>query len=103
MLDGQIIDILAIGDSVMLGAADILTENGIIVDALKSRPFSQALEIVNFMKSVNRLGEAVIIHLGTNNYVNQKTLDAIMVALADVPIVLFLTTHVPEKAVARSQ
>lgn len=98
VLDGQIIDILAIGDSVMLGAADILTERGITVDALKSRAFIQALEIANFLKSVNRLGEAVIIHLGTNNYVDQKTLDAIMVALADVPIVLFLTTHVPEKA-----
>jgi peptidoglycan/LPS O-acetylase OafA/YrhL len=98
VLDGQIIDILAIGDSVMLGAADILTKRGITVDALKNRAFIQALEIVNFMKSVNRLGEAVIIHLGTNNYVDQKTLDAIMVALADVPIVLFLTTHVPEKA-----
>ncbi len=98
VLDGQIIDILAIGDSVMLGAADILTKRGITVDALKSRAFIQALEIVNFLKSVNRLGEAVIIHLGTNNYVDQKTLDAIMVPLADVPIVLFVTTHVPEKA-----
>ncbi|MHB1089979.1 MAG: acyltransferase family protein, partial [Ilumatobacteraceae bacterium] len=88
VLDGQVIDILAIGDSVMLGAADILTERGITVDALKSRAFIQALEITNFMKSVNRLGEAVIIHLGTNNYVDQKTLDAIMVSLADVPIVL---------------
>ena len=97
VLDGQIIDILAIGDSVMLGAADILTKRGITVDALKSRAFIQALEIANFLKSVNRLGEAVIIHLGTNNYVSQETLDAIMVPLADVPIVLFLTTHVPEK------
>ncbi|MEK7295347.1 MAG: acyltransferase family protein, partial [Actinomycetota bacterium] len=97
VLDGQIIDILAIGDSVMLGAADILTKRGITVDALKSRAFIQALEIVNFLKSVNRLGEAVIIHLGTNNYVDRETLDAIMVALVDVPIVLFLTTHVPEK------
>jgi hypothetical protein len=44
-LDGQQIPILAIGDSVMLGAAQILTERGITVDALKSRPFRQALEI----------------------------------------------------------
>lgn len=97
VLDGQIIDILAIGDSVMLGAADILSKRGITVDALKSRPFGQALEIANYMKSVNRLGEAVIIHLGTNNYVDQKTLDAIMVPLADVPVVLFVTAHVPTR------
>ncbi len=98
VLGGQIIDILAIGDSVMLGAADILTKRGVTVDALKSRPFGQALEIVNFIKSVNRLGEVVIIHLGTSNHADQKMLDAIMVPLADVPIVLFVTAHLPKKA-----
>ena len=83
-LDGQVIPILAIGDSVMLGAANILTERGITVDALKSRPFRQALEIANYVKSIGRLGEFVIIHLGTNNYVDQETLDEIMVPLKDV-------------------
>jgi peptidoglycan/LPS O-acetylase OafA/YrhL len=97
-LDGQQIPILAIGDSVMLGAAKILTERGITVDALKSRPFRQALEIANYVKSINRLGEFVIIHLGTNNYVDQKTLDEIMVPLKDVDLVLFITAHVPTRA-----
>ena len=96
-LDGQVIEIIAIGDSVMLGAANVLTERGITVDALKSRPFRQALEICNYLKSVNRLGEIVIIHLGTNNYVDQKTLDEIMVALADIDTVVFVTNHVPGK------
>jgi peptidoglycan/LPS O-acetylase OafA/YrhL len=96
-LDGQVIPILAIGDSVMLGAADILIERGITVDALKSRSFRQALEISNYVKSINRLGEFVIVHLGTNNYVDQETLDEIMVPLADVDLVLFLTAHVPSK------
>lgn len=97
-LDGQQIPILAIGDSVMLGAAQILTDRGITVDALKSRPFRQALEIANYVKSINRLGEFVIIHLGTNNYVDQKTLDEIMVPLEGVDLVLFLTAHVPTRA-----
>jgi len=96
-LDGQVIPILAIGDSVMLGAANVLTERGITVDALKSRPFRQALEIANYVKSINRLGDFVIIHLGTNNYVDEKTLDEIMVPLADVDRVVMLTTHVPKK------
>lgn len=96
-LDGQVIEIIAIGDSVMLGAANVLTERGITVDALKSRPFRQALEIGNYLKSVNRLGEIVIIHLGTNNYVDQKTLDDIMVPLSDVDTVVFVTNHVPSK------
>lgn len=96
-LDGLVIDVLAIGDSVMLGAANVLTARGITVDALKSRPFRQALEIVNFMKSVNRLGSVVIIHLGTNNTVDETTLDEIMVPLKDVPLVLFITVHVPSE------
>ena len=97
-LDGQPIPILAIGDSVMLGASDILVSRGVTVDAMKSRPFRQALEIVNYLKSVGRLGEVVIIHLGTNNYVDKATLDEIMVPLADVDLVVFLTVHVPDKA-----
>ena len=96
-LDGQVIDVLAIGDSVMLGAANVLTARGVTVDAVKSRPFRQALEIANYMKSVNRLGSVVIIHLGTNNTVDEKTLDEIMVPLHDVPLVLFVTVHVPSE------
>ena len=96
-LDGQVIDVLAIGDSVMLGAANVLTARGVTVDAVKSRPYRQALEIANFMKSVNRLGSVVIIHLGTNNTVDELTLDEIMVPLRDVPLVLFVTVHVPSE------
>jgi len=96
-LDGQVIDVLAIGDSVMLGAANVLTQRGVTVDAVKSRPYRQALEIANYMKSVNRLGSVVIIHLGTNNTVDEKTLDEIMVPLRDVPLVLFVTVHVPSE------
>ena len=97
-LDGQVIDVLAIGDSVMLGAANVLTERGVTVDALKSRPFRQALEIANYMKSIKRLGSVVIIHLGTNNTVDAQTLDEIMVPLKDVPLVLFVNVHVPDEA-----
>jgi len=96
-LDGQPISILAIGDSVMLGAADILQSRGVTVDAQKSRPFRQALEIANYLKSVGRLGETVVIHLGTNNYVDQTTLDEVMAPLADVDLVVVFTIHVPDK------
>jgi len=96
-LDGQPIPILAIGDSVMLGAARELVAAGVTVDAVKSRPYRQALEIANYLRSVNRLGDYVIIHLGTNNRVEAETLDEIMVPLAEVDLVLFVTAHVPSK------
>ncbi|NBP54720.1 MAG: hypothetical protein EBU67_10665, partial [Actinobacteria bacterium] len=65
------IDVLAIGDSVMLGAAPELSKYGITVDAKKSRPFKAALEIVNYVRSIGAL-------------------------LADVDKVVVLTNAVPD-------
>jgi hypothetical protein len=96
-LDGQLIDVLAIGDSVMLGAARELSSRGATVDAMKSRSVRQALEIVNYLKSVRRLGSIVVIHLGTNSTTSAETLDEIMTTLSDTPLVLFLTVHVPSE------
>ncbi|GDX14573.1 putative peptidoglycan O-acetyltransferase YrhL [Actinomycetes bacterium] len=96
-LDGQLIDVLAIGDSVMLGAARELTARGATVDAMKSRSVRQALEIVNYLKSVRRLGSIVVIHLGTNSTTTEEVLDQIMATLADTPLVLFLTVYVPSE------
>jgi len=96
-LDGQLIDVLAIGDSVMLGAARELASRGATVDAMKSRSVRQALEIVNYLKSVRRLGSIVVIHLGTNSTTSTETLDEIMASLSDTPLVLFLTVHVPSE------
>ena len=91
------IDILALGDSVMLGAAQSLTDQGVTVDAQKSRQFIDALPILNYLKSVNELGDEVVLHLGTNGPVSQETLDSIMVPIAQVPRVIVLTNHVPNR------
>lgn len=91
------IDILAIGDSVMLGAAPEMTKYGVTVDAQKSRPFKAALPIVNYVKSINALGSAVVIHLGTNSGTSVETIDSIVSVLAEVPLVLVLTNSVPGK------
>lgn len=96
-LDGQLIDVLAIGDSVMLGAARELSARGATVDAMKSRSVRQALEIVNYLKSIRRLGSIVVIHLGTNSTTSTAVLDEIMTSLSETPLVLFLTVHVPSE------
>jgi lysophospholipase L1-like esterase len=64
---------------------------------MKSRPVRQALEIVNYLKSIRRLGSIVVIHLGTNNTSTAEVFDEIMASLTDVPLVLFLTVHVPSE------
>ena len=89
------IEVLAIGDSVMLGAAPEMSKYGITVDAKKSRPFKAALEIVNYVKSIGALGDEVVIHLGTNSGTTAETMDAIFTALADVDRVVVLTNAVP--------
>ena len=92
------IDVLAIGDSVMLGAARKLKAKGITVDAEKNRQFHESLQIFGYLKATRELGDNVVIHLGTNNGTTKQTLDRIMKALVDVKLVVFLTTHVPKKA-----
>ena len=91
------IDVLAIGDSVMLGAARKLKAKGITVDAEKNRQFNESLQIFGYLKATRELGDNVVIHLGTNNGTTKQTLDRIMKALVDVKLVVFLTTHVPTK------
>ena len=90
------IDVLAIGDSVMLGAAPELSKYGITVDAKKSRPFKAALEIVNYVKSIGALGDEVVIHLGTNSGTTSETMDAIFSTLSGVTKVVVLTNAVPD-------
>jgi hypothetical protein len=89
------IDVLAIGDSVMLGAAPELSKYGVTVDAKKSRPFKAALEIVNYVRSIGALGDEVVVHLGTNSGTTAETMDSIFTALVDVDKVVVLTNAVP--------
>ena len=94
-LPAERIDVLAVGDSVMLGSARKLTAQGLVVDAVKNRQVLEALQVFNYYKSINQLGENVVIHLGTNGTTNEATFDRVMGALSDVDRVLVLTVRVP--------
>ena len=59
---------LAIGDSILLGAASGLRSRGFRVDAEVGRQFSTALGIVRHYRAQERLPGRVIIALGTNGY-----------------------------------
>ncbi len=85
---------LAIGDSVMKGAAQQLTERGFVVDAVESRAFVNGLDYVLRLAQRDRLGEIVVIHLGTNGPIGQGDMDRMMEAVADVPQVLLVTNDV---------
>jgi hypothetical protein len=57
---------LAIGDSVMLGAAEELRARGFRVDAVVSRQFSTAPSLVRSYRAQGRLPRHLVIGLGTN-------------------------------------
>jgi hypothetical protein len=93
------IQTLAIGDSVMLGAAPALRDAGVdLVDAAVSRQMVDMVPVVQALRDQRRLGDAVIVHLGTNGPIGDDTLTAFFDALKNVRRVLVLQVAAPGKA-----
>ena len=86
---------LAIGDSVLLGAAEELQAAGFAVDADESRAFSRGIDIVQALVDQDRLPEELIIHLGTNGPIRESEMEQMMALVADVPKVLLVENDVP--------
>jgi peptidoglycan/LPS O-acetylase OafA/YrhL len=91
---------LAVGDSVMLGAAPQLVEMGILVDAQVSRQMRDVIPVMQFLRDQDRFGNAVVVHLGTNGAVGSETLDAFMGTLTNVPKVVVMTVRAQRNWVA---
>jgi len=85
---------IAVGDSVMLGAAAELSELGFTVDAVESRAWVNGLDFVETLGEQDRLPETMIIHLGTNGPIGQSNMDRMMAAVSTVPTVLLVTNDV---------
>ena len=83
--------LVALGDSVMLGAAEELQARGFQVDALQSRQMNAFVPTMQALKDNGTFGSVVVVHLGTNGGFSQETLDSMLATVADVPVVLLLT------------
>ncbi|HUV16979.1 MAG TPA: acyltransferase family protein [Ilumatobacteraceae bacterium] len=83
--------LVALGDSVMLGAAEELQARGFQVDALQSRQMNTFVPTMQALRDNGTFGSVVVVHLGTNGSFSQETLDAMLATVADVPVVLLLT------------
>jgi peptidoglycan/LPS O-acetylase OafA/YrhL len=88
-------DVFAVGDSVMLGSARKLTSYGITVDAVKNRQVSSGAQVLDYYNKTGKLGNNVVIHLGTNGRTNASTFDLVMKPLVNVQRVVVLTVRVP--------
>jgi hypothetical protein len=82
---------LAVGDSVMLGAAPALAERGMVVDAAVSRQMIDMIPVLEQFRDQGLFGLAVVVHLGTNGPISQSTLDSFLATMNGVPNVILLT------------
>jgi hypothetical protein len=85
------IPFLAVGDSVMLGAAPTLTERGMSVDAMVSRQTIDLIPMFEQLRDRGLFGNAVVVQLGTDGPFSQETLDALLATMDDVPNVILMT------------
>ena len=93
----QPIPAIAIGDSVMLGAAPELKRvlgDDSYVDAHVGRQFKEAVAMVDWLIGSGKLGPLVILHLGNNGTVSADTVDQVLDRLGNVPKVIVVNVRV---------
>ncbi|WP_317891279.1 SGNH/GDSL hydrolase family protein [Paenibacillus oceani] len=91
--------ITAIGDSVLLDAAPHLEKllPGIVIDGKVGRQMYQALDVVAQLKAEGKLGDRVVIELGTNGAFSSKQLHELLSSLQDARKIVLINTRVPRK------
>jgi hypothetical protein len=89
--------VVAVGDSVMLGAVPALESaiDGIQVDAAVSRQVSTGISLLQGLKSQGVAGNVVVVGLGSNGTFTSGQFDQIMGVLSGVPRVVFINNKVP--------
>jgi peptidoglycan/LPS O-acetylase OafA/YrhL len=89
--------ITAIGDSVLINPGPLLQKAfpNISVDGKVSRQMRDAYDIVNQLKNSNRLGNIVIIELGTNGPFPDKTLTSLIDLIGSDRKILLVNVRVP--------
>jgi lysophospholipase L1-like esterase len=92
-----LLSVVAIGDSVMVDTQNALRAqiHGIYVDAKVGRHTSGGVAVLRALRDAHRLGDVVVIHLGTNGRLNSSDFDELMSVLTDVPRVVFVNLKVP--------
>ncbi|MNW35270.1 O-acetyltransferase OatA [compost metagenome] len=87
-----------IGDSVTVGIESYLKEQlpNMTVDGKVGRQMSQAVKVINELAAQGKLGEQVIIELGTNGPFSKDQLRDVLQSLSEARQVLLVTTRVPK-------
>ncbi len=90
--------VLAIGESVMLGAVAQLQAGGLVVNADVSRQGENVATVIGQLRASGQIGQTIVIQAGTNGPISAETYDQIMsfLPVAEVPSVIFLTVKAPK-------
>jgi len=88
-------DIVAIGDSVMLGCAPDLDEQfpGILIDAQVSRSYIAGLNIIQTMAQRQALRQVILVGLFTNGPVSAQQLDRLFNTVSPGTTIVLVTGH----------
>jgi peptidoglycan/LPS O-acetylase OafA/YrhL len=89
-------EVLALGDSVMLGAQQSLERDipGMYVDAKVSRQFWDATVVLEEYKKAGLLPPTIVIHMGTNGAFNDAQFDQLMATIGNRKV-FFLNAREP--------
>ncbi|MEI0740278.1 hypothetical protein VQ056_32805 [Paenibacillus sp. JTLBN-2024] len=87
----------AIGDSIMLDAEPYLQQliPGAVIDGKIGRQMAEAPELVARLREEGKLGDQVVIELGTNGPFSSKQLMSLLDSLQDVRKVVLVNARVP--------
>ncbi|WP_028545540.1 SGNH/GDSL hydrolase family protein [Paenibacillus taiwanensis] len=91
-------DVTIIGDSVIVGVEPYLKEMlpKVTVDGKVGRQMSQARELIKQLSIQQKLGDRIIIELGTNGPFSKDQLRSLLKSLDEAKQVLVVTTRVPK-------
>ncbi|MBD7895172.1 acetyltransferase [Limosilactobacillus sp. Sa3CUN2] len=96
----QKLKVTAVGDSVMLDASNSLQQLMPLayVDAKVGRQGSQTPKVLSQLKDEGHLNQTVILNLGNNGAMDQKTIDEILNTIGKERQVYWVTPHIPTKS-----
>jgi len=90
--------VTALGDSVMLDIAPYLEQllSGVVIDGKIGRQMSQAPEAIASLKAHGKLGDTVVIELGSNGSFSGKQMAKLLQSLDEAKHIIVVNTRVPK-------